>query len=115
MPSAAPAIGSLRKLVSLWEDRGEVRAEHQQPQPRWVQVAEFKASIEPISGREFFQAQQVASTVTHRIRCRYRPGVNNRQQIRWQGRTFHLTAVLNIEERDEWLEIMAVEHLDGNA
>ena len=110
MPSAAPTIGSLRHLVSLWEDRATVRAEHNLPEPKWVQVAEFYASIEPVAGREYFQAQQVQNSTTHRIRCRYRPGINSKQQIRFRGRTFELQSVLNLEERNEWLEIMAVEH-----
>lgn len=112
MPSA-PAVGSLRRHASLWEDRGDVRGEHNQPEPRWVKVCDLWCSIEPLAGREFFQSQQVTNTVTHRIRCRYRPGVKASQQIRWGGRTFHLTAVLNLEERGEWLELMATEHVDG--
>jgi len=110
MPSAAPSIGSLRHYVSLMENRGEVRAEHNLPEERWVKVAEFHAAIEPISGREFFQAQQVQSSTTHRIRCRWRPGVNSRQRIHYGARVFELQSVLNLDERDEWLEIMAVEH-----
>lgn len=110
MPSSAPTIGSLRHFVSLWENRGDVRAEHNQPEPRWVQVAEFHAAIEPISGREYFQAQQVQGSTTHRIRCRYRPDVKSTQQVRFKGRVFELQSVLNLHERGEWLEMMAVEH-----
>ena len=111
MPSAAPSIGSLKHFVSLWEDRGAVRAEHNKPEPKWVKVAEFHASIEPISGKEYFLAQQVQSSTTHRIRCRWRPGVKSTQQIRFGSRVFEIQGPpLNIEERSEWLEVMAVEH-----
>lgn len=110
MASAAPSIGSLRHYVSLWENRGTVRTEHNQPEPRWVQVAEFHAAIEPISGREYFQAQQVQNSTTHRIRCRWFPGVKSTQQVRFKGRVFELQSVLNLNERSEWLEMMAVEH-----
>lgn len=112
MPSA-PTAGSLRHYVSLWEDRGSVRGEHNLPYPRWVRVAQFYASIEPVGGREFFQAQQVQSSVSYRIRCRYLPSITSKQQIRYGTRTFDIQAVLNTEERNEWLEIIAVEHSDG--
>lgn len=115
MPSAPTNTAALQHYVELWEDRGHVRGQHSQPEPRWVRVAYLWASIEPISGREFFQAQQIVASVTHRIRCRYRPGVRTTQQIRWQGRVYQIGAVLNILERNEWLEIMATEHLDGDS
>lgn len=113
MASSTPLIGSLRHYVSLWEDRGDVRGEHNLPTAHWVRVANFYASIEPVGGREFFQAQQVQSSVTYRIRCRWLPGVRPQQQIRYGTRCFDIQSVLDAEERNEWLEIMAVEHSDG--
>ena len=110
MPSA-PAIGACDKRCFLWEQRSRLRGEHNQPEDRWIQVCELWCAIEPLAGREFFQAGQMAATVSHRIRCRYRPGVNSRQQLRWKDKTFHLTSVLNLDERNEWLEMMATEHV----
>ena len=44
--------------------------------PSWTAYAEgVRASIEPISGREFFSASQVQSEVNTRIRIRYLEGV----------------------------------------
>ena len=41
----------------------------------WTTLATVRASIEPLSGREFLQAAQVMSDVTVRIKVRGRPDV----------------------------------------
>ena len=41
----------------------------------WENVATVWASLEAMSGREFFASQQAQSEVTQRIRIRYRPDV----------------------------------------
>lgn len=39
------------------------------------------ASVEPLSPREFFSAQQVQSEISTRIRIRYRPGLNAKCRV----------------------------------
>jgi SPP1 family predicted phage head-tail adaptor len=41
----------------------------------WTTLATVRASIEPLSGREFLQASQVMSDVTVRIKVRGRPDI----------------------------------------
>jgi SPP1 family predicted phage head-tail adaptor len=41
----------------------------------YADVAEIFAHIEPLSGKEYFGAQQVQSDVTTRVRVRYRTGL----------------------------------------
>lgn len=65
--------------------------------------------IEPLDGRELVQAQQVAAHVTHRITMRYRAGVTPTQRIVFGTRTYHVIAVLNLEERNRWLRLLCVE------
>ena len=52
---------------------------------RWPQVATTRASIEPLTGRELFAAQQVNAEVTTRINIRWRPGVHEALRIRVIG------------------------------
>jgi len=67
------------------------------------------ASVEPISGREFFAEQRVQGEVTHRIRMRHSPGLTTRNRIRFDGRSFNLLAVLDAAERGISHECMATE------
>lgn len=108
-PAQAPPIGALRHRVSVWEDVGTIRGPHNQRMPEWKQVAELWAAVSPLSGREFFESQKAQSSVSHRIMCRFLPGIKSTQEIRWKGRRFGINSVTNMDERDAWLEIMAVE------
>ena len=78
-----------------------------------ITVTTVKAAIEPLRGFEMFKAQQVQSTVTHRITMKYRRGISPDLRIRWMDRgierIFNILSALDIEERHEMLEIMAVE------
>ncbi len=41
----------------------------------WTNVATVWAAVEPLQGREYFQAQAVNAEVTTRVRIRYRAGI----------------------------------------
>jgi SPP1 family predicted phage head-tail adaptor len=62
------------------------------------------ASIEPMSGRELFTAQQINAEITHKIRLRYYAGLTPAKRILFGTRVFNILYVMNIEERN-------VEHL----
>lgn len=54
---------------------------HKQIYTDWKEVW---ASVEPLTPREIFAAQQVASDLTTRIRMRWRDGLNSKMRIRHQ-------------------------------
>lgn len=75
----------------------------------WVAVKSCWAAVDPVSGREFYEAQQNQSEVTHKIRCRYFPNAMTEYHIRMNGRTFRILSVIDWEERHESYLIMAKE------
>lgn len=76
----------------------------------WIDVAIVWAQISPVSGREFLT--QIRETmVTHKIYCRYRPGITPRMRIKLKDRIFRIISVLNWDERNEGLTIMCEEHV----
>ena len=60
----------------------------------WENVATVWASLEAMSGREFFASQQVQSEVTHKVTIRFRPGVAADMRIVHGGRVFGIVAPL---------------------
>lgn len=80
-----------------------------QPKETWVIFAEVWASVEPISGREYWASSQVQSEVTHRIRIRYLPGLDPSMLALFKGRVFELQPPRNVEERNQEMEILAIE------
>lgn len=72
----------------------------------WVTVATVWASVEPISGREFFAAEHVQSEITHRIRVRYRAGIAPTMRVVFNGRYLMIESVINYGERGTDLQLM---------
>lgn len=83
----------------------------------WALESRRWASIEPLSGRELFYAQQVTPTATHRIRMRYFAGLTTARRIRFvasptaTARVFGIGSVLNKDERNREYELLCTEAL----
>lgn len=75
----------------------------------WENFLSFRAAISPISGREFYAAEQLQSEVTHKVRCRYRDGLHTEHRLKFGRRTFQILSVIDWEERHESLLIMCKE------
>ena len=60
----------------------------------WENVATVWASLEAMSGREFFASQQAQSEVTQRIPIRYRPDVTADMRVIHNGKVFNIGAPL---------------------
>lgn len=66
-------------------------------------------SIEPLSGRELVNAQQISAEVTHRIRVRWLSGIAPKVRAVFGSRNFDILSVLNPEERKRELELLVRE------
>lgn len=74
-----------------------------------VDGATVWASVEPLEGDEAMRGMALDATVSHRIRMRYRAGVTAAMRIKLGSRVFHIRQVINVDERNEQLEILASE------
>ena len=74
----------------------------------WKDVATVWAQISPVSGREYL-SQVRETTVSHKIYCRYRPGITPKMRVKFGERIFRIISALNWEERNEGLTIMCEE------
>lgn len=73
-------------------------------------VATVWGSIEPLSGNEFFFAQQVHATHTHTMVIRWRTDVSPRwRAVTHDGRTFELGHAADTEGRKRDLVILATQ------
>ena len=103
--------GRLRHLVVL-QRRDDTAAPNafNEPADAWTDLATVWAAIEPISGREFFAAQQVQSEVSHRITIRYYAGLTTKDRVKFGERLFDIRAVLDRDERHVEMQLMCTEH-----
>lgn len=112
MPIAA---GKLRHKVVVETSTSSREATYGDVQHTWSALdapnGEVWANVKPLSGNERWIANAVTPEVTHRITMRYNPRVAPKDRIKYGTRTFGILSVLNIDERNEMIELMAVEQL----
>lgn len=97
---------TIQRYNGATDEYGDVRTDIAS---NWVDVRSVWASIDPISGKEFYAAEQSQSKVTHKIRCRYFSGAKTEQRIKYKGRIFQIVSVINWGERSEDLMFMCEE------
>ena len=67
------------------------------------------ASIEPLSGKEYFSAKQVNSKVNVKITIRYINSLLSHWVVQFGQRIFNIEAIINFEERNRYLQLLCSE------
>ena len=101
-------IGKLRHRITLLRQVNEVN-DYGASTQTWKRVATVWADVRPLSGREYFSAQQVQSEVTTQIWLRYIEGIKPTMKVKFGKREFEILSVLNAQERDVSLQLMCKE------
>jgi SPP1 family predicted phage head-tail adaptor len=104
-------IGKLRHRIAI-ERVAETQDSDGSVLESWSAYATAQASIEPISGREYFAAQTTQADVTHRISLRYLAGITPKMRVKFEFRIFDILSVININERNRELQLMCRESID---
>lgn len=72
------------------------------------------ARVEPITGREVWNAEQVQADVTHRVTVRFDETIQA-NAVRWSfdynGRIFEVRSARDIDEARRFLELLCVEQV----
>lgn len=79
--------------------------------PAWATVAVRWGKVEPLSGREQWQAQQVRPDVTHRVTLRYYSALTARHRLKIGERIFNIESVVNVENRRRQHDCICVEEV----
>jgi SPP1 family predicted phage head-tail adaptor len=75
----------------------------------WALFTTLWAAIEPLSGRELLQAQQIQADITHRVRFRYVSGVTAKMRVLYGSRIFNILSIINPEERNREITLACKE------
>lgn len=103
--------GKLRNRVDL--QRVTVTTDSHGDQIKtWATLATVWASVEPLSGREFLQASQVASDVTVRIKIRGRSDITltPKDRVQFGSRVFDIRHVIDWGGRGVETQLLCTEH-----
>lgn len=100
--------GALRERISL-QSKVITQDSTGAPVETWSEIAALWAAKEPLSGREFFDAQGVFEENIVRFRIRYREGMDPAMRIAHGGRTYNIKSIIDPEERHRELELLCAE------
>lgn len=87
------------------------------PTETWADIAggsSIPASLEPLKGREYFQAAAVSAENTIPVTIRYRPGVTSALRIVYGSRILNIRSVIDVDERHVKLILLCEEVANGN-
>jgi SPP1 family predicted phage head-tail adaptor len=74
-----------------------------------ITLARVWGRVEPLRGRERLHGLQLEVQVTHRVTIRHRDDVTARHRLRLGARVFNVRAVIDVEERHRFLELLCEE------
>jgi len=98
--------GRLRKQLAIYS---VIKAGGVSGAETLVLFGTFPCEISPMSGKEYQGLGGTANALTHKITMRYLRGITEAHIGIWKGRRFRFTAVINPNEANRELQIIAVE------
>lgn len=104
------AAGELRHRIVIQTVSESAATSKGEKTLSWADTATRWGSIEPLAGRERYQAQQVQPEATHRIRHRYYSGLTTRHRYKFGTRIFTIEALLNPGEEKVYQEALVKEN-----
>jgi SPP1 family predicted phage head-tail adaptor len=67
----------------------------------WANSSAVWASVEGVSAREALAAGQQETTISHKVRLRYLPGLSQNMRFSWRSRTLDIVSLLEHGNRSE--------------
>ncbi len=111
------AVGRMRQKVQLQSKTTSNDGGGSAAITTWTTFATVFASIEPQSGAERLFGDQLQEPITHKITVRYRRDLTFKNRIVYSftnqevtnTRYFNIRRVINVDNRDKFLELLCVE------
>ena len=100
--------GKLRQRIII-EHRSEAANSFGEVIPTWATLTTVWGSVEPLSGKELLEAQQIASETTHRVRIRYYSSLTTEMRFKLGSRYLEIVSILNLKEAGRELEVLCKE------
>jgi len=100
--------GRLRQRVTI-QEKVVTRNAYGEEVITWADVATVWGSVEPLRGDEFLEFARAGAEVSTRIVLRYRSGIVPEMRVSYDGHTYDVLSVINVEERDKELQLMCRE------
>jgi SPP1 family predicted phage head-tail adaptor len=80
----------------------------------WSDFVTVWASVEPIRGREYFEAAAINTENDLRFVIRYRSGITSEMRVWYNDRIFDIQSVIDIDEAHKELELICKEVMNDD-
>lgn len=102
--------GKFRSLITIQEPVAE-RDGYNDRDPSWVDVAQAWAWVRQLRGGQLLEAGQIEARYTHRVVLLWTRSceLTSRHRLILQGRILEISSVTNVEERNRYWDVMAIE------
>lgn len=100
--------GLMRHRIRIQKPSSE-RNELGEPINTWIDVANVRASINPLSGRDFIAAMQDQAEVTHKVTIRYNVAVKASMRVLYGNRVFDILHIIDTWEQHREMVLMCKE------
>ena len=105
-------IGKLNKRITLLRPY-ETEDDIGNTQIDWKDHVTVWATVKPYKASEYNFMGKLKPEVTHRFYVRYRDDLTPDMRIKYNGRTYEISGILDMEEQHRLLEIQAQEVFEG--
>ena len=102
-------FSKMRHRITFLKPMGTYKNSMGENVPNYKEVHTVWAFVAPKTGREYDEAQKLRAETTYNIHTRYFSDITAQMQIRFNDRILKIESVLNINERNEELQIVASE------
>lgn len=99
---------SFKKLVDVTDEMG-------QNKKKLAKICEVWGSLYPVRGMEFYEIQKIQGKITHKCYIRYRTDIDSNCFIEYQGKTYSIESVIDVDLSHKILEIMCSEYFGKEA
>jgi len=103
--------GRMRHRVTI-QQQSTTQDTYGQPANTWADVATVWAAVEPIRGKEYFDASQDNAETTTRVRMRYRSGITQDMRISFDSRLYNIQSIIRPREIHHEMELMCSEGIN---
>lgn len=104
--------GGKCKTIATFERLAVVAGDFDDNEDVWELVATAHVALEPLRGEERVAAQQINEQISHKVIWRYSAAsiaLDSGCRMLVGDRTFQIVSLLNVNERNHWIEAMVIE------
>lgn len=101
--------GSFRHRITIQSFVVEKDELGQESDGEWIDFKSMWANIKTMQGREYFAAAATQNENTVRFITRFIPGIDPSMRINYKNRIFEIASVINDDEANKTLTIIAKE------